>query len=432
VRSLSIVLGIAALPLAWMLGRRVGGRTTAVWSVVLTAISPYVVRYSTEARMYALVMVLVLAGAVLLLDALEQPTVPRLAGIAVVSAALLYTQYWAFYLLAALVVVLGLRWWRERDERPTVVRIIVALAVAGLSFAAWAPAFLDQLAHTGTPWSIPARPTQVVSDVFADLGGGGLVTFAEGQLYGMLMFALVALGVLTVRPARDGEVTLTSAGDLVARELAAVAFGTLAIGAVVGFLSGAAFNSRYGSTVVPLLLVLAALGLSRLPKGWPVVGAALGLVVLGPVASARVVRLDRTENGVLADLIAERAEPSDGVLVCPDQLGVSLERALGQTDADLDVMPYPMLDSDPRFVDWRDYAERNDAVDPAAVARDASSRVSGSLWLVENFDYRTYEGDCEQVVTTLTELRGPPEVVRNPPDERAFEPGDLLRFGPAG
>ncbi|HET7719222.1 MAG TPA: glycosyltransferase family 39 protein, partial [Acidimicrobiales bacterium] len=412
-----------------LLGRRVGGRTTAIWSVVLTAISPYMVRYSTEARMYALVMVLVLAGAVLLLDALDRPTTPRLVGIAAVAAALVYTQYWAFYLLAALVVVLGLRWWREADQRPTVTRIIVALAAGCATFAAWAPAFLDQLAHTGTPWSIPARPTQVVSDVFADLGGGGLVTFAEGQLYGMLAFALVALGVLTVRADRDEEATLTAAGDLVARELAAVAFGTLAIGAVVGFLTGAAFNSRYGSTVVPLLLVLAALGLSRLPRGWPVAGAALGLLVLGPVASARVVRLDRTENGDLAALIAERAAPGDVVVACPDQLGVSLERALADTDAGLEVLPYPMLDSDPRFVDWRDYAERNDAVDPAAVARDASSRGTGALWLVHNFDYRTFEGDCEQVVATLTELRGQPEVVRQAPDERAFEPGDLLRFG---
>ena len=43
-------------------GWRVRKDKSRFWcSVVLTAISPYMVRYSTEARMYALVMVLVLA-----------------------------------------------------------------------------------------------------------------------------------------------------------------------------------------------------------------------------------------------------------------------------------------------------------------------------------------------------------------------------------
>jgi len=432
VRFLSVLLGVGALPLGWALGRRIGGWQAASWTVVLLALAPYTVRYSTEARMYALVMVLVLAGAILVLDAIDDPSMLRLAGIAAVAAALLYTQYWAFYLLASLGAVLLWRWRSEPAHRGPVVRILAAMAVGGVPFLLWLPAFLDQVGHTGTPWAVPARPTQVISDVFNDLGGGGLSTFAEGLLFGILTAVLIAVAVLTTPRDASGEVRLTASGDVLSREVAAVAFGTLAIGAVVGFVGGAAFNSRYASTVVPLLIVLAAVGLSRLPRGWPAAGCALALVVLAPVASARVVRLDRTESGSIAGFIVDGARPGDAVLVCPDQLGVSLERALREAGSDIDVVSYPEIDGDPRFVRWRDYQQRNNAADPEALAAEVSGRVDGDLWLVMNIDYRTFEGDCEAISLTLAALRGSPESPREQPDERSFEHADLLRFGPAG
>jgi mannosyltransferase len=431
-RSLSLVLWLAALPAGWLLGHRIGGRAAAAWTVVLLSISPYTVRYATEARMYSLVMLLVLVGGVLVLDALERPTPARLVGIAAVAALLVYSQYWAFYLLAALVAVLAWRWRAQPRQRAAITRIVGALAVGGATFVLWLPAFLDQLAHTGTPWSTPARPSQVIADTLIDLGGAGLSTFSEGVLYGLLVALLVAVSVLSTPPTAAGEVRLTGHGDPLTREIAAVAFGTLAIGAVVGFLTGAAFNSRYASTVVPLLLVLAAVGITRLPRGWPMIGCAVGLVVLGPVSSARVATLDRTESGDLAAIIIDRSAPGDAVLVCPDQLAVSVERALRQSGSELPIYPYPDPDADPGFVQWRDYEERNDAADPTAIAGAVDERVEGSVWLVTNASYRTFEGDCEEVTATLTERRGGPELGRDEPAERAFEHADLLRFGPAG
>ena len=428
-RSLSFVLGLAALPVGWMLGRRVGGRAAAAWTVVLLSVSPYMVRYSTEARMYSLVMLLVLLGGVLVLDALVSPNGWRLAGIAALSALLVYSQYWAFYLLASLLVVLAWRWWSDPDQRKAVVRVGAAVAAGGATFVFWVPAFIDQLTHTGTPWSLPARPTQVVADTVLDLGGAGLLTFSEGVLFGLLMAFLVAVSVLTTRPAPGEAAQLTAHGDRLTREIAAVAFGTLAIGAVVGFVGRTAFSSRYAATVVPLLLVLAAVGMTRLPKGWPMIGCALGVAVLGPVSSARVATLDRTESADLAAVIVERSEPGDAVFVCPDQVAVSLERALRDAGSDLPVYPYPDLDGDPRFVQWRDYEERNDAADPAALAAEVDERVDGAVWLVTNASYRTFEGDCEQLTETLSELRGALELARDQPSERAFEHADLLRFG---
>src|SRR5437016_9919278 len=101
VRSLSSVCSVASLPLAWMAGRRVGGRTAAAGTLVVVASSPFAIRYATEARMYSLVGLLVLAGFLALSKALQKPTAGRLVAIGLVTAALLLSHYWAVYLLAA-------------------------------------------------------------------------------------------------------------------------------------------------------------------------------------------------------------------------------------------------------------------------------------------------------------------------------------------
>jgi uncharacterized membrane protein len=62
VRFLPGLFAVAALPLVWLAGRRLGGRTVAWSAVILLASSPFAARYATEARMYSLVVLLVLAG----------------------------------------------------------------------------------------------------------------------------------------------------------------------------------------------------------------------------------------------------------------------------------------------------------------------------------------------------------------------------------
>ena len=90
---------IAALPLMWAAGRRLGGRTTATIAVLLLArVSPFAIRYATEARMYSLVTLLALAGylAVVRGPRVAATAAPRL--VVLISAALVLTHYWDLYL----------------------------------------------------------------------------------------------------------------------------------------------------------------------------------------------------------------------------------------------------------------------------------------------------------------------------------------------
>ena len=97
VRAMSGVFGLLTLPLAWIAGRRRGGPLLGWIAVIVVALSPFAVRYADEARMYSMVMFLAFAGYLLVDDVLRrgETGLLRLAGITVVTAALLYTHYWA-------------------------------------------------------------------------------------------------------------------------------------------------------------------------------------------------------------------------------------------------------------------------------------------------------------------------------------------------
>ena len=73
-RSLSMVLATVTLPLAWLAGRRLAGPIAGWSAVALLALSPFAVRYASEARMYALVSLLTVVGVLLVAAGLRQPS----------------------------------------------------------------------------------------------------------------------------------------------------------------------------------------------------------------------------------------------------------------------------------------------------------------------------------------------------------------------
>ena len=101
VRALPGVLGVIAIPLAYLAGgglRSAGrqfDRRAAVITMLVVATSPWAIRYSTENRMYSLAIVLVLLGFLAVTKAMRSPTRGPLVAIALVTAGLAYTTYWS-------------------------------------------------------------------------------------------------------------------------------------------------------------------------------------------------------------------------------------------------------------------------------------------------------------------------------------------------
>ncbi len=429
-RSLSGVLGLATLPLAYFAGLRLGGldpdrRAWVGWgSVVVVATSPFAIRYSTEARMYMLEVFLVLAGYLALRRAMDAPSIGRLALVAVVVAALLYTQYWAVYLLAAVAAVLvwaALR--RGGPEGSAAVRCLGALAVGGLAFVPWLPTFLYQARHTGTPWSLPYYPPTAAFYTFSGFAGEQNVEGYAAVLPLVLLVLLAAFGRSIDRTRI--EVELRTRRET--RPEAFVLAVTLTLGYVASYLSSSAFQSRYAAIVFPLFVVLVAYG--TLSFGWrPVRYGALGLVVVfGLLGGVRNAGTQRTQAGdVVAAMRARGAAAGDVVAYCPDQLGPATSRLLPDGLAQY---TFPTR-SGPRFVDWVDYADRNgsDAADPQAFARFVDARAAGhAVWLVWSGGYRTYGTKCEAINGALGALRPRAEPLVYP-DKDIYEPMALTVF----
>lgn len=423
VRALSGVLGVLVLPLAWLAGRRIGGTSTAWWTLLLAALSPYATRYATEARMYSLLMVLVLAGLLVLLSALERPTRLRLAGVAAIVSALCWTHYWSFYLVAVVgSVTLWRGIWGPTEGRRAARRASVAIAIGVASLLPWVPSLLDQLRSTGTPWALPSRPTTVLMLTLDSLGGGD---WAESRMLGLITALLLTFALLGRVDARRRVVEMTSRVQPDAAAVVGVAGATLGLGAAVAYLLGSAYATRYAAPIVPLLWIGAALGVTRVPLHWPRLLLVLGAVAMSGVGLVHEVVTPRTDARRIASRIAAEVGSRDVVAVCPDQLAVSLDRVLRQLRVGAVIIPYPQA-GDPRFVDWRGYEARNESADPAAFAEEVDHRAGmGAVWLVSNSTYRTVGSDCDTISARLAQLRSPTLVV---PAPGAFETATLTRF----
>jgi uncharacterized membrane protein len=422
VRSLSGVLSLATIPVFWLAARRFGGTATAIVGVVLLGTNPFAIRYATEARMYALVTLLVVAGWLSLRVALERPSRFALVGVGVSSGLLLLAHYWSMYLLAAVGAVLLWSWRRGRIEAR---RVLLAMAVGCVLFLPRLPSFIEQAGSTGTPWGKPQRPTAVLTVSLTDWGGGTLNGLnGEAQLLGAGI-AVLALLALFGRARGDHVVELDLRTQAHARAEWIVVALTMAIAVVAGYASSSAFASRYTAGVFPLALLVAAYGATRLPRE-SVQALLVGfLAVLGLIGGVDNFRTQRTQAGEVAHYIAANGRDGDVVAYCPDQLGPAVARLL---PAGFDQLTFPDGDP-PQRVDWVDYEERVQAKDPVAFATDLDERAGdATVWLVWSGRYRTLGTSCETITDQLRRLRPGGTAVVTSND--AFEHAWLYQYGP--
>ncbi len=418
VRALSGVLSLATVPFVWLIAKRYGA-TSALPATLLALSSPFLLRYGTETRMYALVSLLVAAGWWALERARERPTLGRLAMVAIPTAGLVHTHYWTFFVLAATVLVLAesARHSNPRS-RASSIRIIAAIMVGALTLFVWIGVFLDQLAHTGTPWAKRARPTEVLIETLQAIGGNNRF---EGETLGVILLVPVILGTLAPVAARGRSLELSFSTSGPAHGPAAVLAATLAIGAAAALLTAGAFEARYAAVIVPLVIVLAGRGIAVLPQ--PAATVILALVVaLGFAVGVDEARRTRSQGEEVATVINIGAQPGDRVVLCPDQIGPATIHYL---DAPIEVFAYPSGTG--LTVDWRDYVDRIESSPPDEFARVQSEAAgTGDVWFAGSTGYLGFGNRCAVIAETLRALRIPDSIVAN---SDVFESMFLIRFG---
>lgn len=201
-RALSAAAGAATIPVAYLLGRAIGGARLGLLTALLLALSPFNVWYGQEARMYPFLMLeatVALLGLVLLL---REPR-PRGAWsfYVVGMTAALWTEHSAAILfVTANVIVMLFR----RPLNPPSIFLRRWAGAQGVIVAAWSPALamlLHQLiAGAAGPVSLnaPGAIASLLPDVFSPLFGVRPEP-SMGVRLGVTGLALLASGPLIVR-----------------------------------------------------------------------------------------------------------------------------------------------------------------------------------------------------------------------------------------
>ena len=395
VRALSGVISVIALPMGWLAARRVRGATAGWVAVAFASMSPFAIRYGTEARMYALLILLTLLGFLALDRLLRATSLPGAVAVALVAGAIILTHYWGLYLVG--VVGLGLLVLAARRRDRASVTAVIAVAAGGVPFLPWVPTFLFHLAHTGTPWA--TRPNfNAALDAIREWCGGGR---PSGQALTLLAIGLVVLAVFGAAEDR-WRISLDLRTRPGARAVTAAWLGTLVVGMIIGMTVGAAFVVRYSAVVFPLFVLTVAVGVTVLGDERLRRGCVAAALVLGVFAGHTSVGAHRTEAGLATTAIRQTAQPGDVVVYCPDQLGPAASRLL---PGGLVQLTFPNAGA-PERVDWVDYAKRNHAAQVAPFAAMLQERAGPhAIYVVWAPNYRTYGKKCETLLTAMAKLR---------------------------
>ncbi len=178
-RMPSVIFGVVAVPLLFVVGRRICGERTAIVAAALGATSPFWVWHSTEARMYPMLLAFCLASMWALFSALDNGGARRWAVYAVITGLSFYVHYYALLMP----VVHGMWLLTQRAPRRQVKAWLLGLTGAGLFFVPWVVAL----------FKYRFTSTDAAASFSSGIGSQAQHQGLFGVVFGMIIFVAVLL-----------------------------------------------------------------------------------------------------------------------------------------------------------------------------------------------------------------------------------------------
>ena len=274
-RSLSLLAGTAAVPIAYFIGSRFASPRAGLTTAALVAVNPFLVWYGIEARSYALVVPEVALGLFFFLAALTEPSRRNLIGWAIVSALALATHYFSVFIVVPQALWLLLAVPRERR-----VAALAAIAVPALAGAAVLPVLLHQEGGDSDPGGLGG--TSLVSRTVA-VPKNFLVGYQlPAELLLSVLSGLLALVLAVVVVLRARGMERRTAG--VCAALAAI---SVAVPLLLTFVGQDYVASRNVIAALIPTLVVAGIGVAVARAGL-IAGLALCVVWLAVIGGVAV------------------------------------------------------------------------------------------------------------------------------------------------
>jgi 4-amino-4-deoxy-L-arabinose transferase-like glycosyltransferase len=259
VRLTSALAGTLAIPLAYVTGGLIAKRRVGLWVALLLAVSPFHLRYSQEARGYAIQTMFALAALACILLALRRRQWRWWIGFGMMSSLNLYNLFGALLVIgsqAAFVLALTLvqalrRVWTRREIRFALSGLLLAGALAVLLYAPYMGSALQGVQANLGP---DARQSSWYGVPLADWISSALQSFSYENSVVAIVMGVVALSGLIA--------------TIVRRNVAAVLWliiGSLSPLLVITFIGvSRAPLAKYVLFVLPVFLLAVAIGLEEI------------------------------------------------------------------------------------------------------------------------------------------------------------------------
>jgi 4-amino-4-deoxy-L-arabinose transferase-like glycosyltransferase len=318
----SLVAGTLTIPVIYLLGLQTVGRARAMVATALTVVSPFMIYYSTEARAYAVMMLLVAGSTLAMLLAVDTGRRRWWVLYAVCASLAFWTHNTCLFVLGA--QLLWVLWAHPHVRRPA----LLATLGAAVGAVPWLPGFINELRSPTLTILSDLSPfnAAAVWEVFTHwtigypYGGLARLTQIPGvpALVLLLVAGLVAAGAALVRYAgvrrpRPGLPSVRREDRLVL--LVLLLLVTPVAEGLISAVSTHIFGLRNLAASWPeLALVFASIVLAAGRR----VGVAVAVMVIAALGlgAARMVsgRYERPDYQSAARFVQANARPGDVVL----------------------------------------------------------------------------------------------------------------------
>jgi 4-amino-4-deoxy-L-arabinose transferase-like glycosyltransferase len=200
-RFLSLAFGVLAIPVIYLLGRRLFNEEVGLISALFLAISPFNVEYSQELRMYSLLLFLALLSMYFFVHFLERGSLAISVGYVLSTALLLYTHLFGlFVLIAQNIFVAGLLL-LSRQHRSQLKQWILIQATIVIIFAPWISVLPRQVTWAAqTTYIVGTSYTNPITLVL-NLATGRWGTYYPSVALLILFLGLAVFSLFTYRRA---------------------------------------------------------------------------------------------------------------------------------------------------------------------------------------------------------------------------------------
>ena len=310
-RALSALIAIPVVPLIFVLAKRLTSRTRVAWfAAILAAVSPLLIYYSQETRMYELVAVLSLVSAYWTIRWLNAKPAVTLAIAFLVSTALaLYTHYAGFFVLAAENFFACVRLFRRRSE---LVRWLGLQAILALAYVPWiivqsgflrgkASARFDEWGWHGIE--------MIFGKTFLAFSAGVTMETPAAQFSAALFLLFATIGVWTIWKTRETTACFALLYFSVPVMMAYI------VNPIMPF-----FYERYVLVALPGFLLTVAFGLDALSRRnrRAAAGILMAFVAISTFSLAHYYFDDtyaKGKYGTMMAFVSQNAQPGDALIL---------------------------------------------------------------------------------------------------------------------